>query len=100
VVGEAFGRAGFQRDGLAHQSQACGGVVAAQEQNLGAVQGTGDGADECFGGVSAADLGPAAHARPVAARQAFDHHPFDAWQRRSTHAALGIARMHNLALAG
>ncbi|WP_369780412.1 hypothetical protein [Streptomyces sp. R33] len=48
-----------QRDGPADRAQAAGRVVAAEDQELRA--GEGDGADDGFGGVAAADLGPAAY---------------------------------------
>ncbi|OEJ30042.1 hypothetical protein BGK67_00350 [Streptomyces subrutilus] len=52
VLGELACRVGAQWDGAADGVEAAGRVMAAEDEELGACEGAGDGADDRFGGVT------------------------------------------------
>ncbi|GHI82862.1 hypothetical protein [Streptomyces xanthophaeus] len=78
VPGDLAGLVRAQRDRAAYCPQAAGVVVAAEDEELRAGQGAGDGADDRLGGVPPADLAPAAVVREIFAVQRLDDPAFDA----------------------
>ncbi|KOU22734.1 hypothetical protein ADK52_20140 [Streptomyces sp. WM6372] len=61
VLADLPGGLRAKRYGAADRAQSARLVVAAEDQELRAVQGSGDGADDRCGGVPSSDLGPSLH---------------------------------------